>query len=84
MTSNDSVPCFSRKLSQNAFLTVVGLLLVGAAGWLVSTTIENRGRLLALERDNQATAASVRRVESDVTYVRSRIDEMVKHLLASR
>lgn len=69
------------KLLQNALLTVAGLLLVGGLGWLINTTIEHGSRLSALEEANKATAASVQRVESDITYVRNRVDEIFKHLL---
>lgn len=71
------------KIFQNALLTVAGLLLVAGLGWLINTTIEQDGRLSALEEANKATVASIQRVEGDLTYVRSRVDEIVRHLLKS-
>lgn len=62
------------RLIQNALLTMAGLLFVSGMGWMVTTVISHESRLATIE-------ASSQQVQDDVAYVRTRVDELVQHLL---
>lgn len=60
---------------------VLGMLLAGSISWMASTTIAH-GRQLADTRARLVNVeSSDKQIRDDIAYVRTRIDELLRHLL---